>query len=353
MKKILSIVALVAFLLFVGFTLFKNKEIIDANTQDALSIENYDYIPVTVHQVSQQNIDRQVEEIGSFESRQELTVTASAAGRITQINIKEGQYVQKGAVIARIEHTALNSQLATTKTALNNAIKDLKRVQNAHQVGATTKMQVEQAELQVENLKSSITGIEDQIDFYTVTAPMSAYVNKIYAEQGSQAMPGSPIVELVDISTIKMVVKISENLVPLLSIGKSVPVTTEVFPDRTITGKISRIAVRSDASKKYEVEIDIPNSDNQIKAGMYGKVTFDNLSAGESIYIPRNAIVGSVSEAQVYIVQADSTVKFAPVTVGGYQGNNIEVLDGLDAGDLVVLMGHINLREGVQVSVVK
>jgi len=353
MKKILSIIALVAFLVYVGFRLASNKETIETNTENALNIEKYNYIPITVHKVSNESSEQSIEEIGSFQSRQELTVTATASGKLLSLNVREGQYVSKGTVIAQIEHSALTSQLATSKAALANAIKDLERVQNANNVGATTKMQIEQAQLQVENIQSSIAGLNEQIKFYTVTAPMSGYINKMMIEPGSFAMAGAPVAEMVDISTIRLVVKVDERILPLLKIGKPITVKTEVYPDKTFTGKISRIGVKADASKKFEVEIDLPNAGNQLKAGMYGKAYFENLSTTEAIFIPRSAIVGSVNDAKVYTVTADSTVKFVPVTVGGYQGNNIEIKEGLQPGDQVVVMGQINLREGVKVSVVQ
>ncbi|MCO5230366.1 MAG: efflux RND transporter periplasmic adaptor subunit [Chitinophagales bacterium] len=353
MKKILISLAVIAIVGFMAFKLKSNKETIDANTKEALNIEKYDFIPVRVYQIAHQNNVQSVEEIGSFQSRQDLTVSATATGRIVNLNVREGQYISKGTVIARLDYAALAAQLATSKAAMSNAKKDLERFQSAHSVGATTKMQIEQAELQIDNIQSSITNIEEQIKFYTVVAPMSGYVNKILSEQGSFAMPGTPIIQLIDISTIKMVVKVDESIVPLIKIGKSVPVRSEVYPEKVFSGKISRIAVQADNSRKFEVEIDLPNNNNQFRAGMNGVVKFDDLSVSDAIYIPRSAIVGSVNDAKVYIVKADSTVQLSPIQVGAYQGNNIEVKNGLETNSQVVVMGQINLRDGVKVSVVK
>ncbi len=352
MKKILSIIALVFFLIFVGFTLKKNKDTINENTEKALNIERYDYIPVIVHEVTHESSETTVEEIGDFQARQSLTVSATASGRLISLHVREGQYISKGAVIGQIEHSALSSQLETTKAALLQAKKDLERIRNAHSVGATTKMQIEQAQLQVENIQSSIDGLQEQIKFYTITSPMPAYVSKVLLEQGSYAMPGTPVVDLVDIGTVKMVVKVNESIVPLLKIGKSVPVRADVFPNKVFDGKISRIAVSADASKRFEVEIDLPNSGNQLKAGMYGKVLFENLAESDMVYIPRSAIAGSLNDAKVYTVSRDSTVKITPVKTGSYHGNYIEISEGLQTGDQVVVMGQINLREGAKVSIV-
>lgn len=353
MKKIIAIVALVAFIAFIAFKLNANKEIINKNSEEALNIEKYEFVPVTVFNVAKELNEKSVEEIGSFESRQDLTVSANASGRVMSFTMKEGQFISKGAVIATIDHAALSSQLNTAKLSLANAKKDLERVQNANSVGATTKMQIEQSQLQVDNIQSTITNINEQIKFFTVTAPMSGYVTKTMIQQGSYVMPGTPIIDLVDIGTIKMVVKVDERIVPLLKIGKSVPVTTEVFPDKTFNGKIASIGVKADNSKKFNVEIDLTNTGNQLKVGMYGKVKFDNISSTDAIYIPRNAIVGSINDAQVFTVNADSTVKKVSVKVGGYQGNDIEIKEGLQSGDQVVLMGQINLIDGTKVSIVK
>jgi membrane fusion protein (multidrug efflux system) len=353
MKKILGIIALVALIAFVAFKLTANKETINKNSEYALNIEKYKFVPVTVYKVAEELNEKSVEEIGSFESRQELTVSANASGRVVSFNLKEGQFISKGALIAQLDYAALSNQMNTAKLTLANAKKDLERVQNANQVGATTKMQIEQAQLQIDNIQSNITNINEQIKFYTVTAPMSGYVTKTLIQQGSYVMPGTPIVDLVDIGTIKMVVKVDERIVPLLKVGKSVPVTTEVFPGKTFNGKISSIGIIADNAKKFSVEIDLPNTGNQLKVGMYGNVTFDNISSTDAIFIPRNSIVGSINDAKVYTVNADSTVKLIPIKVGGYLGNNIEVKEGLQSGDQVVLMGQINLKDGAKVSIVK
>ncbi|MCZ2394285.1 MAG: efflux RND transporter periplasmic adaptor subunit [Chitinophagales bacterium] len=353
MKKIVISLVIVAILIFMAFKLKSNKEIIEAKSKEALNIEKYDFIPVRVFQIVHQNNVHSVEEIGSFQSRQDLTVSATATGRIINLNVREGQYISKGTVIARLDYAALSAQLATSKVALSNARKDLERIQSAHTVGATTKMQIEQGQLQIDNIQASITNIEEQIKFYTIAAPMSGYVNKILTEQGSFAMPGTPIIQLIDISTIKMVVKVDESIVPLIKVGRSVPVESEVYPGKIFNGKISRIAVQADNSRKFEVEIDLVNVNNQFRAGMNGVVKFDNLSVTDAIFIPRSAIVGSVNDAKVYVVQSDSTVQLTPIQVGAYQGNNIEVKNGLQTNAQVVVMGQINLREGVKVSVVK
>lgn len=349
MKKVIAIIAVLAFIAFVAFKLVNNKKEIDATTAEALEAEKYSHIPVKVFTVSDTTAHLNLEESGMFKSRQEITVSASVAGQVIQLKVKEGQYISKGAVVAQINNAALQSQLIMAEAVLANAVKDAKRFENAQTVGATTKMQVEQAQLAIENAQTNISSIKEQMKFYTITAPMSGYINKLHIEQGSYVMPGTPVIDIVDIGTLKLVVKVDETLVPMIKVGRSVPVTTDVFPGKKYSGTVSNIGVKSDNSQKFDVEITIGNGGSDLKSGMYGKAYFEKLSSTQGMFIPRSAIVGSLQDPSVYVINSDSTAQFRKITTGVYNGNNIAVTSGLSSGDKVVTMGQINLQEGVRV----
>jgi RND family efflux transporter MFP subunit len=349
MKKVLTIISVLAFIAFVAFKLTSNKKAIDANTESALEAEKYAHIPVKVITVNDSNAVLNLEESGVFKSRQEIEVSASVAGQVIVLRAKEGQFISKGAVIAQINNAALQSQLITAEAVLSNAIKDAKRLENALTVGATTKMQVEQAQLAIENAQTNISSIKEQMKFYTITAPMSGYVNHLHIEQGSYVMPGTKIIDIVDIGTLKLIVKVDETMVPIIKIGRSVPVTTDVFPGKKYIGTVTNIGVKSDNSQKFDVEITIGNGCSDLKSGMYGKAYFEKLSSTQGMFVPRGAIVGSLQDPGVYVINEDSTAHFKKITTGSYSGNFIAVTSGLSAGERVVTMGQINLQEGVKV----
>jgi len=140
-----------------------------------------------------------------------------------------------------------------------------------------------------------------------------------------------------------------------LKVGSSVKVKASVHPDQEYNGKISFIAAKADASLNFPVEIEVPNrANNEIKAGMYGTAIFDsNVNAQPSITtVPRSAFVGSVNSNQVFVVNNDiATIK--KVTSGRILGDRVEILDGLNDGDVVVTSGQINLSDNTKVSIVK
>lgn len=349
MKKVVAIISVIAFIAFVAIKLTSNKKTIDNTTATALEAEKYSHIPVKVITVNDSNAVLNLEESGVFKSRQEIVVSANVAGQVTQLRAKEGQYVSKGAVLAQINNAALQSQLITAEAVLANAIKDAKRFENAQTVGATTKMQVEQAQLAIENAQTNISSIKEQMKFYTITAPMSGYINKLHIEQGSYVMPGTQVLDIVDIGTLKLIVKVDETLVPMIKLGRTVPITTDVFPGKKYSGTVTNIGLKSDNSQKFDIEITIGNSGSDLKSGMYGKAYFANISSTQGMFIPRGAIIGSLQDPAVYVIKDDSTATFRKITTGAYSGNNIAVTTGLSSGDKVVTMGQINLQEGVRV----
>ena len=114
--------------------------------------------------------------------------------------------------------------------------------------------------------------------------------------------------------------------------------------------------MQADAGRKYDVEVEVKNDSSfPLKAGMFGTAALDSQSGdqGEKLFIPRKAIVGSVKDAQVFVLNADSKVTLRKVEVQNTSGEDVIVLSGLTANDKVITTGQINLQEGQQVRVVQ
>src|SRR5206468_775472 len=151
-----------------------------------------------------------------------------------------------------------------------------------------------------------------QMKYTTVRSPMSGIISEVSVEQGSFVQPGSNIGKVVDVSRLKMVVQVSEADVVRLKKGQAVTITTDIYPEKTFPGNISLIAVQADEARRYDVEVELPNNNQyRLKAGMFGTVTMDVTepgSEGQKLFIPRKAIIGSVKEPQVYVLNSDTTV---------------------------------------------
>lgn len=352
-KTSLVVVILVSIAGFMAFKLYSNKKVIDEKAKPRKEVITA--IPVRVAAVEKLIKDNSLNLTGSFEARKELRIIAEAQGRLTSLNIDEGASVQKGQVIAKVDDTGLRSQLATANASLAKAKKDVERFERLAKAGAVSQLQLEDMRLNLQNVQTNVTAVEQQLKYTTVRSPMTGIVKEVIVEEGSFATPGMVIASVVDISRLKMVVKVPEIDIVKVKKGQQVEIGTEVYPDKIFTGKVSLISVQADRGRKYDVEIELPNSNEfPLKAGMYGNVKIQptNENSGEQgLFVPRNAVVGSVKDASVYVLQNDGTVALRQVRVGEESGDMVLILDGLTEGETVVTTGQINLSNGKKVKV--
>jgi len=350
--KFIIPIAIIGILAFLGFNkLQSNKKIIDekADIQETV-ITN---IPVMTAYVKSIDLNTEMEVVGTFEARKELTIIAESQGRLTNLMIEEGQYISQGQAVATIDDTAIQSQLMTAQASLEKARKDVERYKNLLDVGAISQTQYEEIKLGMQNQLSSITAIEQQLKYTTAKSPMSGIIKEIMLESGSFANLGTEIASVVDISKLNMIIKLDEKDIVKVKRGQVVKIITEVYPDKTFNGRVKNIAVQADIARKYDVSIELTNSKSMpLKAGMYGTahIPIGNDSK-TALVIPRKSVVGSLKQPQVYIVD-NETAKLINVEVGESIEENVIILSGLQEGDQIITTGQLNLDNGKGVNVI-
>jgi RND family efflux transporter MFP subunit len=161
------------------------------------------------------------------------------------------------------------------------------------------------------------------------------------------------VANIVDISCVKVKLNVSEKEAFTLKTGDPVNVTTDVYPGYTFKGRIESIAAKGDDAHTYPVEITITNEQmHPLKAGMFARVEFITLNNRNVIMIPRNALVGSVKNPQVFIVENGET-KLRNLTVGNESGTSIEVLQGIMDGEDIVISGQNTVEDNTKVTVLR
>lgn len=352
MKKVLYILIGVAVIGLGAYILNKNKEKNEAET--AVVSQKNTAVAVRIATVKNEVPNTDYVANGTFEPSQQLEFPAENNGRVVRVLVDEGDAVRKGQVLAVIKGDQLNIELQNAQAAYQNALTDSQRYENAFKTGGVTKQQLDQAKLALVNAKARLAQTRIQLGDASIKSSINGIVNKRNIEPGSVVAPGTVLFELVNVSTLKLRVTVSEQQVASLKVGSNVPVTASVFPDKKLTGKITFIAPKADESLNFPVEIEIANNQgNDIKAGMYGTAVFGKGKAEPAVTtIPRVAFVGGVGNNQVFVVE-NNIAKLVKVTSGRIFGEEVEVLSGLKEGDTVVTSGQINLQDGTPVSPIK
>jgi len=287
--------------------------------------------------------------LGSFSPNKEAIIASESSGRVIRTNIEEGTYVTAGSVIAQLDTDILTNQLKSAEANLALAEKTASRLQAAA-VGVT-EVQIDNANTQAVNLKYQIELLKKQISMTTIKAPFSGIITGKYFETGSLAGPGAQMATIIDISQLKLEINVPEKEITQFTKGMKLNVKTEIYPDVSFPGTVWLIASKADASRNYTVKITVPNNGKHpLKAGMYGTVELTGNDSKESISIPRTALIGSNKNPEVYIVK-DGIVQRQAITLGASNETRLQVLSGLNAGDVIATGGLVNLTDGTKVTI--
>ncbi len=352
-KSIIYILAIVAAIVVIALVLTNNKKKNEA--EQAVVSEKNATVAVRVDTVAAKAISTEFVSNGNFMPSQELKFSAENAGRVVKVLVDEGSSVRIGQTLAIIKGDKLSVDVASARAAYQNAVADNERYENAFKTGGVTKQQVDKAKLDLATAKARLDQANISFGDATIKSSINGIVNKRMVEPGTVVSPGTELFELVNVSKLKLTVTVDEGQIPSLKLGNPVKVKASVYPDKDFSGKITFIAPKADESLNFPVEIEIANNpNNELKAGMYGTAEFgSSASAKQNIRaISRTSFVGGVNAGQIFVVK-DGVAKLKKITPGRILGTNVEVLNGLNDGEIVVTSGQINLTDGAKVSIIK
>lgn len=345
-KTIIASVTIVGLLGIMTWTLASNKKKIDSNKEVKTTQSE---VTVTVAQVEMTETNADLTLVGTTQACKEVNIASESAGKIVQINFRMGDFVTKGKVLAKIDDTYKRLAYENAKINYEKCKDDLNRYNALHKGDAISETQLRDIRMAYENATIQLENAKKQWDDTKITAPFSGYITMQAAELGAYVNPGSVITGIADISELKVLLEVSESNAYELQEGQAVTIVADVHSDASFAGKIATISPKATASHTYPVEIIIPNNGkNKLKAGTYVNVSVNMGKNEKVLMIPRDAIVSSVKNPSVYIVN-NNEVKLTKITTGRTFSSSLEIVAGLNEGDKVVTNGQINLTDGAKV----
>lgn len=350
MKRLAIISTLVMIVGVISAILLTNTAESNAQTTNNIATA----YSVSVVTASKQNITENFSLVGTIIANNDVVILSETQGRVVKINAEVGDYKTAGSVLVEVDDELKEAAYKTATMTYDKAKKDLARFESLYKESSISESQIEQARWNFQNAEAQYIMARRQYRDTKITTPISGIVTARPVNIGTM-LQGAPqptvVANVVDISKLKVKVNVAEKDVFKLEIGDNVDITTDIYPGVKLNGRISTISAKGDDAHTYPVEVTLNNSTKHpLKAGMFGRVSFMPTSNQENIVIPREAIVGSVRDAKVYVVQ-NNIAKLRPVVVGKELGTNVEVISGIKTGDVVVVNGQNNLKDNVAVTV--
>ncbi len=350
-RRIITTLIIAAVLAGIILLLQRNKSKNEAETAEA-AITN-PKVAVRTDTATNQSVNLGYLANGTFEPFQQVTVSAETNGRVVRVLVDEGARVSPGQTLAVIEGDKLNINLANAEASYNNAKADLARFESSYKTGGVTKQQLDQVRLQYENAKNNLRSAKINAGDVTIKSSISGIISSKKIEPGTYVNSGTAAFDIVNVNTLKLRVNVDEKNVAPLKVGQPVEVSASVYPNNSYTGRITFISPVADGSLNFPVEVEVRNNaNNELRAGMYGTAKFGVGANADLLVIPRTAFVGSVSDNKVFVVKEGKAYE-TKVNSGRNFGNYIEVVSGLQANDVVVISGQLNLLDGTEVEVIK
>jgi len=288
---------------------------------------------------------------GDTKPWQDVLVAADKAGRLDFIGPSEGDTVEKGDLLAKIEVAELKAALDRAEAAFKLADDLYRRRLNLFERKIINTEELERSQTERTLAKGDLRQAQVEYDRGFVRAPIHGVVNQLFVDEGEFIDRGKPVVDLVNVDKIEINVNVPELDVKYIKVMQKTMVKIDAFPDRLLTGIIDFVAYKADpATKTFPVKILVDNPGHDIRPGMIARAAFLRRVIPDALAIPLFALVDKGGERIVF-VEKDGVAHARTVSIGVIEEDRVQITNGLEAGDRLIVKGQTEVEEGMRVAV--
>ena len=307
--------------------------------------------PVIVMQAAKMNIANRVEALGTAQSYESINITSSASDTIRDIRFTDGQQVKQGDVIVLLDREEEEAQLAAARARLAEHRRERQRLESLLQKKAAAQREYDERLTLIEVTKREIEQIEARIGDRTLKAPFDGVLGIRRMSPGQLVQPGQVITTLDDIDPIKLDFSVPAVHLPELATGTPMIATADARPGQRFAGHVDVIDTRIDpATRSILLRAIIANPSGLIKPGMLMQVTLLERQR-VAVVVPEESIVQKQDDHFITVIDKENRASERKVVIGERQPGIVEVVQGLDVGEMFVVRGMRFVRTGDRVSV--
>jgi RND family efflux transporter MFP subunit len=290
--------------------------------------------------------------IGKIEEEFSSSLSFFVPGNVEQVYVKEGQYVDKGQMLASLNRENLQSTNDAAMAMLKQAEDAYHRMEQLHKNGSVTELQWMDMLTQLEKAKSSANIASKNLSAADLHAPFAGIIGKRNIEKGMYVMPTMEALSLLSNKNVNIKVAIPENIISSIYSGQKAKIRVAALNNRLYEGRVEKKGiVANPLSHSYEVIIPVSNADKQLMPGMICSVSILANDSIPYIVLPLQAVKLSHTGKHYVWLAKDSTAHKQYVVTGPLQKNGIVILDGLQLNDRVIVKGQQKVSEGSKINI--
>lgn len=342
---------IIVMLMVIVFRLAYNKEKIAAKSLPA-KIEDI-RIPVSTATVRSEMMLERLVKTGTLAPLRASKVISASGGQLQQVMFNLGDHVRKGQLLAVVDSRLLALDLQKAEMNVAKLERDFNNYRELLAGNAATLEKVEGIQQQYNDAVNLVQQIRKQIADARIKAPDDGVIASRPVEQGTFIATGTEVASIVNMSSLKVQVNLTEDEVYKVAKGQKIAITTAVYPERIIPGEVTFISPQANQAFNYQVEVTASNDESMpLRAGTFVNADFSKKTERKVLLVSRDALIESTTNAAVYVVINGKAI-LRKISVGTNYGDELEVLGGLEDRDVVVVSGQVNLKDGALINVIK
>jgi membrane fusion protein (multidrug efflux system) len=309
-------------------------------------------VPVEVQPLRRAPIVAVYSGTAPIEAHEEAEVVAKVGGELRQLFVEEGDNVKAGQVLARLDGDRLRLEVAQIEANLRKLERDYNRQLELSQKGLVAKGTAENAKFDLDALRASYDSARLELSYTEIRAPIDGVVSARYIKVGNTIAQNTPTFRVTNLDPLVAYVHIPEKEFRKLAPQQTADVIVDALGGERFTGTISRISPTVDPkSGTFRARVEVPDPSRRLKPGMFARVNIVYERREAALQLPRGAIVDADGQQSVFVV-AGNKAEQRRVRTGLASNGWVEVVEGLDGSENVVVVGQAGLKTGTAVKVV-
>ena len=315
---------------------------------------------VTAMVVQPERFEHFVQVQGDVATKQNIVLYPQFSGQLKKLHVVVGDEVKKGAVLATLDDNGLSQQLNQLKVQEALAKTTFERQEKLWAQNIGSELQFLQAKTQYEAQKSLTQQLSQQLEKTEIIAPFDGTIDAVLAEAGTVVSAGvSPVFRLVNLSNMYLKADVPESYLSEVVPGKKVMIDFPVLGLKVASKVRSVGRYINPGNRTFSIEIDLPKQTSQIKPNLTAQIQINDYTSEQALLVPQSVISENAAGQQyIYTTFYDhereqSTALKRIVVTGKTEGDFVEILEGIQAGDTVISEGARSVKDGQAVSILK
>ncbi len=287
-----------------------------------------------------------------IEAFAQADVIGKVAGEIRQVLVEEGDQVEEGQILARLDGDRLRLELNESQARLHKLQRDFQRNKDLKEKGLISEGDFENIQYELEALQASYNLASLELDYTQIRAPISGVVSERYIKLGNTIAVGEPIFRVTSFEPLIAYLHVPEREYRQIAPGQPVRIDIDALAGAPLFADVTRVSPIVDPDTgTFKITIEINDTERRIKPGMFGRMSIIYDKHENALQVPRSAIVEEIGTTSVFVVEDNVAIR-KQVQTGFSSNGMIEITDGLDDNDYVITVGQVGLKPDASVTVI-